>query len=160
MKGLKFLSVFALAMMVAVAFSCANQEKAKNAEAEEENVEETAIETKCDSTATEVMTDIVAKAKAEGANWSIDEWKAAFTKVCITMKQLVDDSKSLSESMAENNSAELVEQFEKLQKEYEPVVALMDEFTEIAKSTENGLAVHNDEDFNNQLQEKYNLKDL
>ena len=118
------------------------------------------VDIKTDGTAVEVLTDIVAKAKADGANWTIDQWKYVYKQAAIAVKPLLVQLADLSENMTEENALEKLADIEKLSAEYEPLEKLMDEFTELAKGTENGKAVDEDKDFEKQLQEELGLPDL
>ena len=73
------------------------------------------------------LADIVAKAKAEGANWSADEWKAQF-------KTALEAYKTFAVAMNEAQPAEL----EEISKKYADYPALMKELVGIAKQSEGG----------------------
>ena len=147
MKKLFLAGIVALAM--GFAFISCNQSKS-----------DAPVDIKTDGTAVEVLTDIVAKAKADGANWSIDQWKYVYKQAAIAVKPIMVQIAELSESMTEENALEKLADIEKFQAEYEPIEKLMDEFTELAKGTENGKAVDEDKDFEKQLTEELGLPDL
>ena len=73
------------------------------------------------------LADIVAKAKAEGANWSADEWKAQF-------KTALETYKTFAVAMNEAQPTEL----EEISKKYADYPALMKELASIAKQAEGG----------------------
>jgi len=117
------------------------------------------VDIKTDGTAVEVMTDIVAKAKADGANWTVDQWKYVFKQAAIAIKpmmvELSEATKNVGD-MSEEDAAALAEKFQS----YQPIEDLMDEFTKIAESTPNGKIVNDDDDFEKQLTEELGLPDL
>lgn len=76
------------------------------------------------------LADIVAKAKAEGANWSADDWKAQY-------KVALEEYKSFAVAMNEAQPAEL----EEITKKYADLPTLMEELTNIAKQSEGGKVI-------------------
>ena len=76
------------------------------------------------------LADIVAKAKAEGANWSADEWKAQY-------KVALESYKAFAVAMNEAQPAEL----EEITKKYADLPTLMEELTNIAKQSEGGKVI-------------------
>ena len=99
------------------------------------------------------LKDVVEKAKTEGANWSVDEWKAAMKDVMLAVKPMMLEVQDIMKSMEgaegeEADGAKVVEAMAKLadiQKKYPDYENLMNEFEEAAKSTENGKKVIDDE---------------
>ncbi|MBO4565260.1 MAG: hypothetical protein J5720_07480 [Bacteroidaceae bacterium] len=147
MKKLFLASIVALAM--GFAFVSCNQTNAP-------------VDIKTDGTPEEVLTDIVAKAKADGANWTIDQWKYVYKQATIAIKPMMLEIAELTkeDNITEENIGEVMEKLGKLQTQYEPIEKLMDEFNEIAKATPNGKAVDEDKEFEKQLQEELGLPDL
>lgn len=106
--------------------SCGNKSAETATEAEQtEQVAEEASAAEAEQPAS--LADIVAKAKAEGANWSADEWKAQF-------KTALESYKSFAVAMNEAQPAEL----EEVTKKYADVPALMEELASLAKQAEGG----------------------
>ena len=106
--------------------SCGNKSAETATEAEQtEQVAEEAPAAEAEQPAS--LADIVAKAKAEGANWSADEWKAQF-------KTALESYKSFAVAMNEAQPAEL----EEVTKKYADVPALMEELASLAKQAEGG----------------------
>ena len=102
----------------------------KNAETatEAEQTEQVATETPApEAEQPASLADMVAKAKAEGANWSADEWKAQF-------KAALEAYKPFAEAMDKAQPAEL----EEITKKYADYPALIKEFASIAKQAEGG----------------------
>ena len=106
--------------------SCGNKSAESATEAEQtEQVAEEAPAAEAEQPAS--LADIVAKAKAEGANWSADEWKAQF-------KTALEAYKSFAVAMNEAQPAEI----EEITKKYADFPALMKELASIAKQAEGG----------------------
>ena len=115
------------------------------------------VDIKTDGTPEEVLTDIVTKAKAEGANWSVDQWKYVFKQVAIAVKpamvQLKEITDGLGDLSEEEATAKLAD-FEKLSKDFEPLEKL------IANGTANGKLVSEDKEFEKQIEEEVGLPDF
>ena len=106
--------------------SCGNKSAETATEAEQtEQVAEEAPAAEAEQPAS--LADIVAKAKAEGANWSADEWKAQF-------KTALESYKSFAVAMNEAQPAEL----EEVTKKYADFPALIKEFASLAKQAKGG----------------------
>ena len=109
--------------------SCGNKSAETATEAEQtEQVAEEAPAAEAEQPAS--LADIVAKAKAEGANWSADEWKAQY-------KVALEEYKSFAVAMNEAQPAEL----EEITKKYADLPTLMEELTNIAKQSEGGKVI-------------------
>lgn len=101
------------------------------------------------------LADVVAKAKTDGANWSVDEWKEAYKTAMEAVKPMMLEVSEITKSMQapegqESDPAKLAEAMGKLQElqtKYGDVEKLMDEFEKIAKGTENGKKVSEDEEW-------------
>ena len=122
MKKLLFSFIIVAAGMFVV--SCGGDKNAETA-TEAEQTEQVAKEAPAAEAAS--LADIVAKAKAEGANWSADEWKAQF-------KTALEAYKTFAVAMNEAQPAEL----EEISKKYADYPALMKELAGIAKQAEGG----------------------
>ena len=147
MKKLFLASIVALAM--GFAFISCNQSNAP-------------VDIKTDGTPEEILTDVIAKAKADGANWTIDQWKYVYKQVAIAIKPMMVELAELTDSdkITEENLEEVMEKIQKAEEQYKPLEKLMDEFSEIAKSIPNGKAVDDDEEFGKQVQEELGIPDL
>ena len=101
------------------------------------------------------LADVVAKAKTDGANWSVDEWKEAYKTAMEAVKPMMLEVSEITKSMQapegqEPDPAKLAEAMGKLQElqtKYGDVEKLMNEFEEAAKATENGKKVSEDEEW-------------
>ena len=123
----KFLFSFIIVAAGMLVVSCGGDKSAETAtEAEQtEQVKEEAPAADAEQPAS--LADIVAKAKAEGANWSADEWKAQ-------IKTALESYKTFAVAMNEAQPAEL----EEITKKYADYPALMKELVGIAKQSEGG----------------------
>lgn len=109
--------------------SCGNKSAETATEAEQtEQVAEEAPAAEAVQPAS--LADIVAKAKAEGANWSADEWKAQY-------EVALESYKAFAVAMNEAQPAEM----EEVTKKYADVPSLMEELTNIAKQSEGGKVI-------------------
>lgn len=107
------------------------------------------------------LADIVAKAKAEGANWSVDEWKEQFKQVMLAIKPMMVEMSDLVKNMKDDPSkmAEMIKESENIQKKYADLNKLMEEFSEIAEATENGKVVIDDEEWGKKMMEELGIPD-
>ena len=113
------------------------------------------------------MKSIVEKAKTEGANWSVDEWKDAFKGMMQGMKPMYEEMQGLQKEMEGKSEeeklaavAEMMKKGEELQKKYADVEKLMNEFEEAAKATENGKKVADDEEFGKQCLKELGMDEI
>lgn len=124
------------------AVEAANEKEAEATEATEKVVEEAPS-----------LADIVAKAKAEGANWSIDEWKEQFKKVMIAIKPMMIAIDNMTKKIEADptKAEEALKEAKEIEKQNPNFSKLLDEFTEIASATENGKKVVDDEEWNENM---------
>ena len=148
MKKLLF-AMFAFALCLGMN-SCIKENKEAAEKAVEEVVEKAPA-----------LADIVAKAKAEGANWSVDEWKEQFKQVMLAIKPMMVEMSDLVKNMKDDPSkmAEMVKESENIQKKYADLNKLMEEFSEIAEATENGKVVIDDEEWGKKMMEELGIPD-
>ena len=141
-----FVFMFALAMGLSIS-SC--KQKGETAPADAQGEAAQTEEVAKDPVA--ALTEILEKAKAEGANWSVDQWKDAFKQALVAAKpmlnQLAEITGSIKEDATPEQITEAMTKAKKLEEEYKPIQQLMDQIEEIAKSTENGKAVNDDEEW-------------
>lgn len=127
MKKLLFSFIIVAAGLIVT--SCGNKSAETATEAEQtEQVAEEAPAAEAVQPAS--LADIVAKAKAEGVNWSADEWKAQY-------KVALESYKAFAVAMNEAQPAEM----EEVTKKYADVPSLMEELTNIAKQSEGGKVI-------------------
>ncbi len=141
-----------LLLLVAVVgltmIACTSNEGTKPAAADGEKPAAEKVEEKVD------INELVAKAKAEGANWSVDEWKAAFKSMLIGVKPMLDFMNDMKEKMEKGSEADKIKMLGELEakaKEMEPFEKAMDEFNNAAQATENGKKVADDEEWGKQV---------
>ena len=96
------IGLFAFALCMGIN-SCAKENKEAAEKAGEEVVE--AVEK------TPVLADIVAKAKAEGANWSVDEWKEQFKQVLLAIKPMMVELSDMAKQAKEIAKTSRIKRF-------------------------------------------------
>lgn len=122
----KVLFSFAIAAAGLLVASCGNKSTEPTVEAEQaEQMTEEAPAAEAEQPAS--LADIVAEAKAEGANWSADEWKSQF-------KKALEAYKPCAVAMNEAQPADL----EEITKKYADFPSLMKELAGIAKQSDGG----------------------
>ena len=138
-----FVFMFALAMGLSIT-SCKQKGEAAPSDAAAQT-EEVAKDPKA------ALTEIIEKAKAEGANWSVDQWKDAFKQALVAAKPMLTQLAEITGSIKEDATAEQITEAmtkaKKLEEDYKPIQELMDQLEEVAKSTENGKAVNDDDEW-------------
>ena len=127
-----------------------NPNKDDKAKAESEQVEENLT-----------LADIVAKAKAESANWTADQWKDYMKKAMVivapSLKKVGEMMKSIGDDPAK--AAESIDQLKALQEEFAPMEGLLDELDSICNASEIGKAVMEDSVWANQVKEELGIPD-
>lgn len=148
----------AMALMVGAGFIACNQKQDVQAgQAEGQTTEQVA------DSATENTPDLaalVAKAKAEGAKWSVDEWKAATKDMLIALKPMMLKINEAFEKLAAAPAATDMKEFEALEKEFAPMTKLMEEFETTAKASENGKKVMEDKAWEKSIKEELGIPEL
>lgn len=99
------------------------------------------------------LSDLVEKAKAEGASWSVDEWKSAMRCAMSNMKPIMEEVLNLQKAMEDDptKGLEIMGQMVEKQKDYEQFEGLMTTLNDIATACENGKKVVEDEEWGKQL---------
>ncbi len=118
-----------------------------------------------DKAASVSLPDIIAKAKAEGANWSVDQWKEQFKAVLLAVKPMFMAMAEMSKKMEAagedaTKMAEAMKELGEIQTKFGDLEKQMDEFTKIAEGTENGKAVADDEEWGKKLMEELGIPDI
>ena len=111
----------------------------------------------------EVVKALVEDAKANGTNWSVDEWKDAYKQAMEAVKPTFVEMNALYENvgdMSEDQMAELTKKAEELETKTKPLFEVLEQFTDIAKSCPNGQAVENDQEWQKKMAEEIGLPDL
>ena len=104
--------------------------------------------------------DIVAQAKAEGANWSIDEWKDCIRNLGKVMNAWSKENEMWKEKIRNETNVHQSEELaiqadEELTKKYGDVEKLLDEFNEIVEMCENAVKVCEDKTFQEEILNEY-----
>ena len=127
-KALLSITIVAAGLLMA---SCGNKSTEPTEKAEQtEQKEQTEQAEEASATETEQpasLADMVAKAKAEGATWSAEEWKTQF-------KKALEAYKPFAVAMNEAQPAEL----EEITKKYADFPSMIKEFASIAKQADGG----------------------
>ena len=102
---------------------------------------------------TQSPTQIAEKAKTEGANWSVDQWKDAFKQMLVALKPVIEESASFQKKVMENpgDMAKIMQEAEEFQKAHEADMKAMEDLEKAAKATENGKIVADDDEWGKQL---------
>jgi hypothetical protein len=113
------------------------------------------------------MEDVIAKAKAEGANWDEAQWKASYKDAMKAMKPMFDYMRDMEKKMKEVESgddaakaaavAKIMTESEAKQKEFAPLEKQMDEYQAIINANPIGKKIDNDKAFQEELKKEFNL---
>lgn len=145
-----FVGMFALMMLMGLATSCNSKSDANNAGAET---------TEAATEEVRPLADLLKDAKENGANWSVDEWKAAYREMAINVKPAMIEWKTVTDEFDKDTSnPEIAKKMESLLTNTD--LHAMEEFITLAESTENGKIVSEDDDFEKAMKEELGLPDL
>ena len=146
-----FIIIIAAAFTMAFA-ACGNKSAApaEGADATEKVAEEAQVEQPM------ALADIVAKAKAEGANWSVDEWKDLFRQALVAYKPMALAVDELMKKMgtSEAEGIDIEAEGKKIEAQYPDYDKLIRELNEVASQTANGKAVIDDQEWIDKLMEE------
>jgi hypothetical protein len=139
-----------LFMIVAAAFTMAFAACGNKSEAPAEAAGSTeVVAEEAEAEQPMALGDIVAKAKAEGANWSVDEWKDIIRKGLVAYKPMavaVDElMKKVGTSEAEGIDFDA--EGDKIEEQYPGYEKLIRELGEVASQTANGKTVMDDQEW-------------
>lgn len=145
-----FVGMFALVMLMGLATSCNSKSDANNAGAET---------TEAATEEVRPLADLLKDAKENGANWSVDEWKAAYREMAINVKPAMIEWKTVTDEFDKDpTNPEAAKKMESLLTNTD--LHAMEEFITLAESTENGKIVSEDDDFEKAMKEELGLPDL
>lgn len=145
-----FVGMFALMMLIGLATSCNSKSDANNAGAET---------TEAATEEVRPLADLLKDAKENGANWSVDEWKAAYREMAINVKPAMIEWKAVTDEFDKDpTNPEAAKKMESLLTNTD--LHAMEEFITLAESTENGKIVSEDDDFEKAMKEELGLPDL
>ena len=147
-----FAGIVAIALVLGMA-SCKQKSEAPAAESAGQ-AETEQVETKQLS-----VEEIVAKAKAEGGNWSVDEWKSATRDMMTALQPVLSKLGDLLAQIEKDPAAAVnaMTQVQELENEFKPMEGLLNQFEEIARSTKNGKIVMDDEEWGKELKKELGL---
>lgn len=148
-----FTALLALLLTMSVV-SCKQQ-----ASADQKQAGETAEKVEKAEPAVPSLEEIVAKAKAEGANWSVDQWKDAFRNMAINLKPMLLAIQEMQKEIGDDpaKAVAALGKLQEKQKEFEGMENMMREFEKIAEASENGKKVADDEEWGNKMMEELGL---
>lgn len=141
--------------------SCGNNAKA-GAAADSTATEEV----KAEAPAKKVdVKEVIAKAKAEGANWDEAQWKAAYEDMFIAMEPMIKMARDMEEKTKAAKTEdekmkialEMLANMEKVQKEMDPLEKGMNEFEKIVEANPIAKKVSDDPAFQAEMKKKFNL---
>ena len=118
-----------------------------------------------DAAAAPNLADIVAKAKEEGANWTVDQWKEQFKSVMLAIKPMMVAMSEINGKMEAagedaGKMAEIMKEVADVQAKFGDIEKQMDEFSKIAEGSENGKAVIDDEEWGKKMMEELGIPDV
>lgn len=118
-----------------------------------------------DAAAAPNLADIVAKAKAEGANWTVDQWKEQFKGVMLAIKPMMMAMSEINGKMEAAKDdpgklADIMKEVSDVQAKFNDIDKQMNEFTQIAEGFENGKAVIDDEEWGKMMMEELGIPDV
>ena len=116
----------------------------------------------------QTLTELVEKSKAEGANWSVDEWKNAYKTAMAAVAPQMQELGAIMESIKGGPDQEVdtakvsqaMEKMEELGKKFQPLQDILTQFDSISRSYPNGKAVAEDKEFEKQMLEEFKIPDL
>lgn len=141
--------------------SCGNNAKA-GAAADSTATEEV----KAEAPAKKVdINELVAKAKAEGANWDEAQWKAAYEDMFIAMEPMIKMARDMEEKTKAAKTEdekmkialEMLANMEKMKQEMDPLEKGMNEFEKIVEANPIAKKVSDDPAFQAEMKKKFNL---
>ena len=157
MKKLFLVAIVALAMGLGMT-SC-KQNAASGDAAQADQTEQ--AETPADPV--EALTALMEKAKAEGANWTEEQWKENFKQAVIAAKPMFVELSAVTKEMkaAEGNEAKAMELLGKMGgvvEKYKGVDSLFTAYGKIAQSFPNGKKVNDDREWGEKLMKELGIE--
>ena len=108
------------------------------------------------------LEEIVAKARANGAQWTVDEWKLQTKNVFVVMTPFLKRMGDLQKMAEENpdNVAAAMASIAQLEQEMEPYEKLLEEFGTLAQATEAGKVVMEDDEWAEQMMRELGIPEF
>lgn len=150
-KTLVVMMAFVLGMAVT---SCKQGQKTEVANAVEEAV--------AAPSAAEVLTNLIEKAQAEGADWTVDQWKdvvkESFAAMVPTMKSLADFEAVMNAEAPDSTAiADAVAKLQEGEMNFANARPLLEQFVSVLKSFPNGKTVFEDKEFFNSMAKEFGI---
>ena len=155
------IGMFALCLTMGM-LSCGNK-AAGNKDGKDSAATEAQAEVKEEKTVD--VNEVLAKAKAEGANWDEAQWKAAYEDMFIAMEPMIKMARDMEEKTKAAKTEdekmkialEMLANMEKMQKEMDPLEKGMNEFEKIVEANPIAKKVSDDPAFQAEMKKKFNL---
>ena len=114
---------------------------------------------------TETLNNLVEKAKSEGANWSVDQWKDAYKQAFVVMtpmlKGMYEISQAIQSAGTENADTAAISKAmakaKELEEQFGSLGEIVAQFDSIGKTYPNGKAVSDDKEFQKELMKEAGL---
>lgn len=157
------IGMFALCLTMGM-MSCGNK-AAGNKDGKDSAATEAQAEVKEEKTVD--VNEVLAKAKAEGANWDEAQWKDAIKDMFRALSPMLEYFKGVEDRMKEADKgtdaekaaavAKIMEEAEAKQKEFEPMEKAMEEFNKIAEQNPVAKKLLDDKAFQEEMKKEFNL---
>ena len=157
------IGMFALCLTMGM-LSCGNK-AAGNKDGKDSAATEAQAEVKEEKTVD--VNEVLAKAKAEGANWDEAQWKDAIKDMFRALSPMLEYFKGVEDRMKEADKgtdaekaaavAKIMEEAEAKQKEFEPMEKAMEEFNKIAEQNPIAKKLLDDKAFQEEMKKEFNL---
>ena len=116
----------------------------------------------------QTLTELIEKSKADGAKWSVDEWKDAYKTAMVAVAPTLKEIGTIMEQFKPKEGedidttklAEAMDKMKALEEKFAPVQELLNQFDSISKSYPNGKAVSEDKAFEEQCMKEFGIPDL
>ena len=107
------------------------------------------------------LPEIVAKAKTDGAKWTVDQWKLVFKDFALIYKPLAIKMESLIKQMQDTTKIlDAMKELKKYEGEYKVFDKSFKEFTEAAQASANGKKMIQDEQWVQKTMDELGIPDL
>jgi hypothetical protein len=116
----------------------------------------------------QTLTELIEKSKADGAKWSVDEWKDAYKTAMVAVAPTLKEIGTIMEQFKPKEGedidttklAEAMNKMKAIEEKFAPVQELLNQFDSISKSYPNGKAVSEDKAFEEQCMKEFGIPDL
>ena len=107
------------------------------------------------------LPEIVAKAKTDGAKWTVDQWKLVFKDFALIYKPLAIKMESLIKQMQDSTKImDAMKELKKYEGEYKEFDKSFKEFTEAAQANPNGKKMIADQQWVQKTMDELGIPDL